>query len=182
MRWIYGLMTVAGLLSVTGETQAQFNPNQSNVPGYAQPQQQFAPNFYNRSNQPLNPYLNLFRNSNPAVNFYYGVRPGLPSGGATPNSTTPNGNFNAFGPRQTFVPQTDSLGQLEDPAFGFNQAQVPPTGHPITFNNSLGYYPGFGGIGQNRQQQQGGAPTVGRQAGIGSTPRTPSAGPTPPRN
>ena len=40
----------------------------------------YAPNFYNRRQQPLSPYLNLFRGADPATNYYYGARPGLPTG------------------------------------------------------------------------------------------------------
>ncbi len=40
----------------------------------------YAPNYYNRNSQPLSPYLNLLRGGNPAVNYFYGVRPGLMNG------------------------------------------------------------------------------------------------------
>lgn len=35
----------------------------------------YAPNMYNRANQPLSPYLNLGNSFNPAASYYYGVRP-----------------------------------------------------------------------------------------------------------
>src|SRR5436305_11133256 len=41
----------------------------------------YMPNYYNRTNQPLSPYLNLLRGGNPGGNYYYGARPGLPTGG-----------------------------------------------------------------------------------------------------
>src|SRR4051794_22228131 len=46
------------------------------APGPYMNQGPYAPNQYNRSTQPLSPYLNLLRGSNPAVNYFYGVRPG----------------------------------------------------------------------------------------------------------
>ena len=52
-------------------------------PGYAPnpAQLNYLPNYHNRATQPLSPYLNLMRGSNPAVNYYFGARPGLPTGG-----------------------------------------------------------------------------------------------------
>src|SRR5262245_1015987 len=41
----------------------------------------YAPNQFNRTGQPLSPYLNLFRGTNPAANYYFGVRPGTAPGG-----------------------------------------------------------------------------------------------------
>jgi hypothetical protein len=35
----------------------------------------YAPNVYNRANQPLSPYLNLVNSFNPAASYFYGVRP-----------------------------------------------------------------------------------------------------------
>jgi hypothetical protein len=114
----------------------------------------FAPNSYNRQFQPLSPYLNMFRGSSPAVNYYYGVRPGTQAGGYT----GPYGNPAASAPgRQTFFPYTDTLAELEpsDPRAG-----MPPTGHPAGFNNTLGYLGGPQGMaggmrrGQTGMQQQ----------------------------
>ena len=38
--------------------------------------QSFAPNTFNRGTQPVSPYLNLLNSTNPALTYYYGVRPG----------------------------------------------------------------------------------------------------------
>ena len=90
---------------------------------------------------------------NPAVNYFYGVRPG-----------TVGGNYaGAFGyggaanvQRQTYFPYVDTLAELEptDPRSG-----MPPTGHPSGFNNTLGYYGPLSGaaarLGQAGQGQQG---------------------------
>src|SRR6266480_6093119 len=50
----------------------------------------FMPNIYNPQTQPLRPYLNLFRGSNPATNYYYGVRPGTVGGGGGGFGGAPN--------------------------------------------------------------------------------------------
>ena len=91
----------------------------------------FLPNFYNRQTQPLSPYLNLLRGTNLGVNYFYGVRPGLPSGGqplAGAGGRVPyTSNVNPqFGPAST--------GQME-PGEGY---VLPPAGHTNTYGNYIG--------------------------------------------
>lgn len=119
------VLSAVALALVPAAARAQmpgaFNPNA------------FAPNMYNRSAQPLSPYLNLLRGGNDAVNYYYGVRPGTQPGAFT-------GMFNqsAAGPRQTFFPVVDTLADLtDDPQAAM---RVAPTGHPVGFNNTLNYF------------------------------------------
>lgn len=91
----------------------------------------YLPNFYNRQTQPLSPYLNLLRGTNPGVNYFYGVRPGLPSGGQpVPGAIGRNGP--AASPTYTYLP--GSAGQL-DPAEGYI---LPPAGHTNTYGNYFG--------------------------------------------
>jgi hypothetical protein len=91
----------------------------------------FLPNYYNRQTQPLSPYLNLLRGTNPGVNYYYGVRPGLPSGGQPyPGAVARNGP--AASPTYTYVPGL--TGQLE-PGEGY---VLPPAGHTNTYGNYFG--------------------------------------------
>src|SRR4051812_23548439 len=98
----------------------QFTPP-ANASGYA-------PNMYNRNAQPLSPYLNMLRGGNPAVNYFYGVRPG----------TQPNAYAGMFGAgngqRQTFFPGADYLTDLLDEPR--DATRVNPTGHPAGFNNT----------------------------------------------
>jgi hypothetical protein len=105
-----------------------------------------APNAYNRSTQPLSPYLNLTRGGNAAANYYYGVRPGQMGG---PLGSPFSMGMGAQG-RQTFFPQIDNLYELDEtkPTDGMR-----PTGHPFGFNNGLGYF----GSGMRNQQQGSGA-------------------------
>lgn len=109
------------------------------------------PNYYNPQYQPLSPYLNLFRGSNPAVNYYYGVRPGT-VGGAGSFGGAPN--IAMGGNRSTFFPQLaagpDPFNP-EDPETGQGANVLPPAGHPVVFGNTLGYFPGsYGTGGRNR--------------------------------
>ena len=93
----------------------------------------YAPNMYNRSAQPLSPYLNLLRGGNNAVNYYYGVRPGTQPGAFA-------GMFGSggAGQRTTFFPGADyQVDLLEDPR---DATRVNPTGHPAGFNNTLNYF------------------------------------------
>ena len=104
------------------------------------------PNYFNPQNQPLSPYLNLFRNTNPATNYYYGVRPGTIGGagslGGAPN-IAPGGFRPPFFPQLAFGP--DPLAPLDSAVP--QGATLPPAGHPVVFNNTLGYFPGAFGRG-----------------------------------
>lgn len=100
---------------------------------------------FGRNNQPLSPYLNLLRGSNNAVNYYNGVR-----GGGAPFGFTGMFNQGAQGVRQTFFPVVDTLSELaDDPDAGRG---VMPTGHPVGFSNTMGYF-GGGSAGGGRPQQ-----------------------------
>jgi hypothetical protein len=147
---------VAGLLALltAGRADAQLGPWSNN--------QQFGPNVYNRMNQPLSPYLNLLRGGSPAINYFYGVRPGLMSGGYGQGG----GYYNQGFMRQTFFPQIDTLYELDET----NGRGLPPTGHPFAYNNQMGYYgagslgAGAAGMGMRnmRQNQQQGQPLATR--------------------
>jgi hypothetical protein len=108
---------------------------------------QFMPNIYNPANQPLSPYLNLFRN-NPATNYYFGVRPGTVGMGGRGFGGAP---FIAFGGnRMAFFPQ---LAAAPDPLAvqGSGGRVLPPAGHPVVFNNTMGFFPSaFGQAGMGR--------------------------------
>ncbi len=104
----------------------------------------YAPNFYNRAQQPLSPYLNLLGNNNPAANYYYGVRPGLPSGGQNIFGQTPNyfqqnnqQQYSGFLP-QSQIPYDPALGSYEP---GGQPIRLNSPGHPILFGNQ---YPNHG--------------------------------------
>jgi hypothetical protein len=117
-----------------------------------------SPNFYNRGNQPLSPYLNLLRGGNNAVNYFYGVRPGVAAGGY-------NGMFNNNNAaRQSYFPYFDNLSDLvDDPR---DVGRIPPTGHQAGFFNTLGYFPATGNRPGTRQQSpllQGGSGGGGRR-------------------
>src|SRR5262249_34953104 len=90
---------LVGIAMMPCVARAQFT-GASNPSGYA-------PNMYNRAAQPLSPYLNLLRGTDPAVNYFYGVRPGT-------NPAAFMGMFGATGagPRVTFFPGADTLADL----------------------------------------------------------------------
>ena len=117
------------------------------------------PNIYNPANQPLSPYLNLLRGGNQGVNYYYGVRPGT-TGGFGQGIGAP---FTAAGgPRMPFFPQLAAAPDPLQPPEAGPGAVLPPAGHPVVFNNTLGYFPSPYG---NR-----GGPRPGL-AGVGGAPR-----------
>lgn len=102
---------------------------------------QSAASIYNRASQPLSPYLNLLRGGNPAVNYFYGVRPGLavgqPIGQNWGNPMVPGMSQLRTG----FVPAAASQSQepTEMPREGAEIPALPPSGHPVTFGGGRGY-------------------------------------------
>ncbi len=155
------LLVLAAAFGTAGAASAQqmqpFQPS----PFYQQPGIQ--PNIFNPQNQPLSPYLNLLGGGNGgggnlASRYYYGVRPGTVGGtgfGIGAPFTAAGGN------RQLFFPQ---LANAPDP-FGARELGVgdvlPPAGHPVVFNNTMGYFPsafnrgggmrpGLAGVGTSR--------------------------------
>ncbi len=89
MRSLLFLMIIA--LPAAAQYQPGYSPNPAQL--------NYLPNYYNRATQPLSPYLNLMRGSNPAVNYYFGARPGLPTGGV-----------NTFGQAPPYQPFVGMLG------------------------------------------------------------------------
>ena len=117
----------------------------------------FLPNYFNPQYQPLSPYLNLMRGGNTATNYYYGVRPGTlgvgPRGFGGASAPAGGGNRMLFFPQLATSP--DPIG---DPATSAGSV-LPPAGHPVVFNNTMGFFPGPMG-------QAGGA--RGGLAGLGA--------------
>lgn len=117
--------TLASILLLTTSVSAQIT-GATNPSGYA-------PNMYNRSAQPLSPYLNLLRGGNTAVNYFYGVRPGT-----QPSAFSTMLGQSSGGPRMSFFPGADTLADFaDDPR---DPSKVAPTGHGTTFNNTLNYF------------------------------------------
>ncbi len=97
------------------------------------------PNIYNPRYQPLSPYLNLLAGGNPSVNYYYGVRPGTVGGTGFPIGAP---FMAAGGNRPLFFPQLSSPdSDNRDPRVPGQGDVLPPAGHPVQFNNTMGYFP-----------------------------------------
>lgn len=123
------------------------------------------PNFYNPQTQPLSPYLNLNRGGNPAVNYYYGVRPGTVGGAGSFGGAAA---LAMGGGRGLFFPQLAQVQEVDLPGAGEGYV-LPPAGHPVVYNNTLGYFPtpfGQRGAGMMRSGLAG--------AGAGSRQGTPA--------
>jgi hypothetical protein len=159
----------------------------STTPALAQPAvipPSYAPNFYNRTQQPLSPYLNLLRGGNPAANYYYGVRPGLPSGGANIFGQVPQYQ-NPVGPQfGGFLPQSqipyDPTAKAYEP--GGQPIRLNSPAHPVLFGNQ---YPNHGTyfnvFAQNVNRAGyagGGQPPAQSVQGLGTVNRSRSAAPT----
>ncbi|MCE9531045.1 MAG: hypothetical protein K8T89_07960 [Planctomycetes bacterium] len=145
---------ICGFLGLTLFTSTAWAQNQ--LGGQSQP---YAPNAYNRQSQPLSPYLNLLRGGNPAVNYFYGVRPGQQFGAfGSPFLGSTGGSG-----RPTFFPQIDNLYELENVN---TQDGLKPTGHPFGFNNTMGYF-GMSGnsTGQRNTNQPAMTPRRGSATG-----------------
>lgn len=165
------ILVAAGVLGLSGSVTAQFPqqqfpsqmfPGPGNLggqPGVVVNPNNLMPNIFNPQTQPLSPYLNLLRGSNPAANYYFNVRPGTIGLGARGVGGAPF--LAAGGNRTLFFPQ---LATAPDPigGDGGSGTVLPPAGHPVVFNNTMGYFPspfgqaggarsGLGGLGTTRQ-------------------------------
>ena len=121
------------------------------------------PNYFNRQYQPLSPYLNLTGNGNPAVNYYYGVRPSQMAGGQLQGGA-PLGIAAGMGYRTGFIPALQQVPPGEPPVVEQLPGAVPgfaPIG-PASFGVGLtrfnGVYGGGGGLSGGRIPNQGLAP------------------------
>lgn len=152
VRHLLAAVVVAGW---AGTAAAQVSPGYPQYGPAVPDPYSFGPtNPYNRANQPLSPYLNLLRGGNPAVNYAYGVRPGTLGGGGFGGGApriAQGAQRGAYFPQQQTMPQ-DPL-TLPTASTGY---VLPPAGHPVLFNNTLGYYPSpFGARGQPQGAMSG---------------------------
>jgi hypothetical protein len=106
------------------------------------------PNIYNQQTQPLSPYLQMNRN-NPAVNYYYGTRPGTGAGGYLGLNGNVGAGNNMMFMKQTFFPYVDTIATNDLEIAG---PVLRATGHPVAFNNPL-YYFGAGSMGMQNQNR-----------------------------
>jgi hypothetical protein len=114
------------------------------------------PNIFNPRTQPLSPYLNLFsRTGDPAVNYYYGVRPGTIGGaaslGGAPSIVASGGNRPPFFPQPAASPDPFGNTLLGTGSLNGEEKEriLPPAGHPVVFGNTMGYFPGPAGSGRS---------------------------------
>lgn len=133
------LLITAGVLVTASAASAQ-DPTQPYPLLPTVPPQNVMGNIFNPRTQPLSPYLNLLRNGNTATNYYFGVRPATVGGGSFGALGAP---FTAAGtPRAPFFPQQADPDLFPPSTLtGSPTDLLPPAGHPVVFNNTLGYYP-----------------------------------------
>ncbi|CAN5569628.1 hypothetical protein BH11PLA2_BH11PLA2_36130 [soil metagenome] len=162
------LIAITLLLSAASLASAQ------NMPGtpYAPPLN-YLPNFYNRNNQPLSPYLNMFRGNNPGVNYYFGVRPGTPAGGVNAFGQAPP--YNPFvGPSYGgFLQQSAQPNDGTQPAYetGGQAVILRSAGHPVYYGNQFLQHGSFQSV--NIQAAGRGGQQMGPRSttqGLGTTP------------
>jgi hypothetical protein len=97
------------------------------------------PNIYNPATQPLSPYLFGSRGANPAVDYYFGTRPGTLGQGARGMGGAP---FMApGGNRMVFFPQLATAPDPLQAGITSEASVLPPAGHPVVFSNTLGFFP-----------------------------------------
>jgi hypothetical protein len=132
-RHLLGLAVVAlvGAAGVAQPPQRGYPvPGPINFLPYYQPQP--APT---SSRPPLSPYLNLLNGNNPALNYFYGVRPLLPN--AQPPLPPPA--FNPAAPKGFFQPtQSAAEPALYPEPANTQRFKLPPPGGPVIFGNSFG--------------------------------------------
>lgn len=123
---------------------------------------------------PLSPYLNLLNGNNPALNYYYGIRPQQPGSGMAnpgfgPQNVRPAVPGGFFQPVQ---PPADPFPEPDDTKKFF----LPPAGGPVVYGNSFGS--SQAGITGGRSGFFSGAGSAGGATNSGSSispPRVPKA-------
>lgn len=156
------LLALAAALGTAACASAQYQQPYPGVPSYNP--QNIQPNIYNPANQPLSPYLNLLRNSNTpagaATNYFYGVRPGTSGGfgfGLGAPFTAPGGYRPPFFPQLANAPDPFASTDTPLPGDAFS-----PAGHPVVFNNTLGFFPSpYGNRGSTGRPGLAGVGTAG---------------------
>jgi hypothetical protein len=142
--------------------------------------QSFAPNYFNRGTQPVNPYLNLLNSTNPALSYYYGVRPGTMG----PNNLGPTfGSGAPLAPpvgRGLFLPPPVAADR--DQTFDLTpRTSLPSPGGAVTYGNFFG----SSRVGVNNSPRTGFTGGGGGAAGGSTIPPartgTGSGGPSIPR-
>jgi hypothetical protein len=144
--------------------------------GPGAPPLNYLPNYYNRATQPLSPYLNLLRGSNPGVDYYYGTRPGTPAGGVNTFGQPPV--YNPFvGPAAGgFLPQSAIPFDAAAPAYeaGGKPVVLRSAGQQVIYGNR---FLGHGSFQSVMVGNRGGAsPNPGQQLprsspqGLGTAP------------
>lgn len=134
----------------------------------------YLPNYYNRANQPLSPYLNMMRGINPGVNYYYGVRPGTPAGGVNVFGQAPlyqpfvGANAGGFLP-QAQVP-ADAVSDTYEP--GGRPIVLRSAAHPVLYGNQFNTHGSFSSVYAwgNRGMMPSG-PQRSSAQGVGTLPR-----------
>jgi hypothetical protein len=152
-------------LVLTGSASAQYagpyvpNPTPLN----------YLPNYYNRTQQPLSPYLNLMRGNNPSLNYYYGTRPGTYAGGVNVFGQPPV--YQPFvGPLGGgFLPQAGTPNDGETSKFqtGGQPVTLTSPGRPVVYGNTFGNHGSYASVYANR----GAMPSPQRGPGSAPPPR-----------
>ena len=142
--------TLLLLLATAATGRAQFpgqNPNQGQTPGQQYPQQSMPgtagvamPLNYR---PPLSPYLNLLRGGDPAINYYYAVRPALMNGVSPFGSMTGPRGFSQL--RNGFLPAAGNPTQdpVEAPQGGEIVPSLPSAGNPVSYGGLTRYGAGM---------------------------------------
>lgn len=141
--------TLLLLLATAATARAQYpgqNPGQGQYPGQPYPQQTMPgtagvampPNY----RPPLSPYLNLLRGGDPAINYYYAVRPALMNGVSPFGSMAGSRGFSQL--RNGFLPAAGNPTQepVEAPQGGEVVPSLPSAGYPVSYGGLTRYAPG----------------------------------------
>lgn len=132
----------------------------------------FMPNYYNRQTQPLSPYLNMLRGGSPGVNYFYGVRPGLQSGGMMPGmmgGMGMGGGLMGMQQRMGYLPPGLSPEPVKLPTAGEKLPgnALPPSAHPVYYAGATTFRP-MPNMPNMAAARQG---VLGNSAPTGYTPR-----------
>lgn len=137
-RTLLTILTLAAT-AAAGRAQLPAPPPQQSVPGTAGVPM---PSNYR---PPLSPYLNLLRGGDPAINYYYAVRPALMNG-VSPLGTMAGGTRGSSQLRSGFVPAAGNPTQepVVMPEGGVEVPSLPTSGYPVSYGGLSRFSPGSG--------------------------------------
>lgn len=143
--WLLGLTATAGLGGAAfGQPPAATFPQPTGATATfpTVPPGAFMPNYYDRATQPLSPYLGLFLGRDPAVDYYFSVRPGVRASSRSYGAGFGVPTGVGGGSRAGYLPLQSATAEqgvaIPEAGVPLPNNELAPTGHPVMFGSGPG--------------------------------------------